>query len=409
MRVEEFVNSVPQGYAPAVAGLELHLDAGPSPFGEPGYVLMRVGVSSPAPPAERDPVSVIFVLDVSGSMEADNRLGLAKQVAAGIVERMRAGDRAALVTYADAVRVAYPLSDREQAVGGLSETLAALEPGGSTYAEAGLSEAYRLAAGEVAAGRRVSLVLLSDGVANVGHTGPESILRVVDDYARREAALTAVGVGITGNYNDVLLEVLANRGNGTYHYLADSDDVDRFLERSAGGVFYPAPRDARIQVEFNPRVVRKYRLLGYENRAAADDDFRDDTLDFGEPGFARDVTALYELRLMPDVMPDDRLAEARLRWRPALADQHTEVSVVVTAGSVADGLADTAAHFRQAAAVAEFAELLRNSYWARCGDLGAVADLLDTVRAELSGDPAYAELRRLVAQAGELFVPYCPG
>ena len=179
VRVEEWVNSLPQGYAAMASGLGLHLDAGPSPFGEPGYVLLRVGVSNPAPAAERKPVSVVFVIDVSGSMEADGRLELAKDVVDGIVGHLKAGDRAAVVTYADEVRVAHPFVGHAE-TGGLLETVAALRPGGSTYAEAGLSRAYQLAADELAQGRRVSLALLSDGVANVGHTGPESILRVVD-------------------------------------------------------------------------------------------------------------------------------------------------------------------------------------------------------------------------------------
>ena len=391
VRVEEWVNSLPQGYAATAAGLGLHLDAGPSPFGEPGYVLLRVGVSNPAPAVEREPVSVVFVMDVSGSMEADGRLDLAKDVVDGIVSYMKPGDRASVVTYADDVRVAHPFAGHAE-TGSLLETVAALRPGGSTYAEAGLARAYRLAGEEVAQGRRVSLVLLSDGVANVGHTGPESILRVVDEYARRQAILTAVGVGVTGNYNDVLMEALANRGNGTYHYLTDGDEVSRFLERDAEGVFVLPAREARIQVEFNPRAVRKYRLLGYENRAVADDDFRDDTLDFGEPGFARDVTALYELRLQDGIEPDDPLAEARLRWRPPSADEHRETAASLAVGDIAGDLSETGARFRQAAAVAEFAELRRRSHWAQCGDLGAVMAMLDAVSVELGPEPGYREL-----------------
>ena len=406
VRVEEWVNSLPQGYAETASGLGLHLDAGPSPFGEPGYVLLRVGVSNPAPPAAREPVSVVFVMDVSGSMEADGRLELAKDVVDGIVGWMKPGDRAAVVTYADDVRVAHPFAGHAEA-DSLMETVAWLQPGGSTYAEAGLTRAYRLAAGEVDKGRRVSLVLLSDGVANVGHTGPESILRVVDEYARRQATLTAVGVGVTGNYNDVLMEALANRGNGTYHYLTHRGEVDRFLERDAGVVFSSTARDARIQVEFNPGAVRKYRLLGYENRAVADDDFRDDTLDFGEPGFARDVTALYELRLHGEIGPDEPLAEVRLRWRPPSADEHRESTASLAVGDITGDVSDTVAHFRQAAAAAEFAELLRRSYWAQCGDLGSVTALLNTASAELGQDPDYGELRRMVAAASETFVPYC--
>ena len=406
VRVEEYVNSLPQGYAPTDTALGLHLDAGPSPFGDPGYTLLRVGVSNPEPPGDRAPVSLIFVVDVSGSMEDDNRLGVAKEVIYGVADRMRPSDRAAIVTYADAVRVAQPFTDGDNR-DDLTDAARRLRAGGSTYAEAGLTRAYELATAELEQGRKVRLALLSDGVANVGATGPDSILKVVDDYAQRNATLTAIGVGISGNYNDVLLEVLANRGNGTYHYVADSEAAAKFLRESAGGIFTETARDARIQVEFNPETVRKYRLIGYENRAVADTDFRDDTLDFGEVGFARDVSALYELRLFDDAPGSAVLATARLRWQNPQTRQPIELESEITLEQTATDLQDTSPYFRQAAAVAEFAELLRHSFWAQCGDLDAVTELLDTAAAELNENRSYRELRDLVAAAGEHFEPYC--
>ena len=421
VRVEEYVNSLPQGYPASDTALGLHLDAGPAPFGpEPsgnqGYTLLRVGVSNPAPTDDRDPVSLVFVVDVSGSMEADNRLGLAKEVIYGISEQMIPGDRAAIVTYADQVRVARDFTNGDNARD-IAGTARQLRPGGSTYAEAGLTLGYDMAAEEMRQGRKVRLVLLSDGVANVGNTGPESILKVVDEHAQRNATLTTIGVGITGNYNDVLMEVLANRGNGTYHYLANRAAAARFLEESAAGIFTETARDARIQVEFNPDVVRKYRLIGYENRAVADEDFRDDTLDFGEVGFARDVSALYELRLHPDFLSPDSssndapadtvMATARLRWRDPQSRQVIELSQEITAGETAAELSATDPYFRQSAAAAEFAELLRESFWAQCGDLDAVLALLDGVEGQLGENRSYRELRELVVDADRYFEPTC--
>ena len=412
VRVEEYVNSLPQGYPaadPPTADLGLHLDAGPAPFGEDGYKLLRVGVSNSAPTDDRDPVSLVFVVDVSGSMEADNRLGLAKEVIYGISEQMIPGDRAAIVTYADQVRVARDFTDGDNARD-IASTAKRLRPGGSTYAEAGLTLGYDLAADEMRQGRKVRLVLLSDGVANVGNTGPESILKVVDEYAQRNATLTTIGVGITGNYNDVLMEVLANRGNGTYHYLANRDAAARFLEESAAGIFTETARDARIQVEFNPNVVRKYRLIGYENRAVADEDFRDDTLDFGEVGFARDVSALYEIRLHDPPAADAAdavMATARLRWLDPQSRKPTELSATITAEDIAGEVSATDPYFRQAAAAAEFAELLRESFWAQCGDLDAVLTLLDGVEEKLGENRSYRKLRDLVVEAGRYFEPTC--
>ncbi len=406
VRVEEYLNSLPQGYPAAETVLGLHLDAGPSPFGDEGYKLLRVGVSNPAPTEDRKPVSLVFVVDVSGSMEADNRLELAKEVIYGIAEQMLPADRAAIVTYADVVRVAREFTDGDNARDIVSAARE-LYPGGSTYAEAGLRRGYALAAREIERGRKARLVLLSDGVANVGETGPDSILKVVDEHAQRNGTLTTIGVGITGNYNDVLMEVLANRGNGTYHYLSSREAAERFLAESAAGIFTETARDARIQVEFNPEVVRKYRLIGYENRAVADEDFRDDTLDFGEVGFARDVSALYELRLMDGASADATMATARLRWLDPQTGEATELEVAISGGDVAAELSDTNPYLRQAAAVAEFAELLRKSFWAQCGDLGAVSSLLDTVERELNGNISYRELRGLVKEADEYFEPYC--
>lgn len=406
VRVEEYINSLPQNYPPAETALGLHLDAGPAPFAEDDYMLMRVGVSNPAPTKDRDPVSLIFVVDVSGSMESDNRLGLAKEVIGGIADQMKPADRAAIVTYASDVRVAREFTDGENARD-LINTANNLRPGGSTYAEAGLRLAYDIASDEMNRGRNVRLVLLSDGVANVGATGPQSILKVVDGYAQKNATLTTIGVGLSGNYNDVLLEVLANRGNGTYHYMADRTASDRFLEESVAGIFTETARDARIQVEFNPEVVRKYRLIGYENRAVADEDFRDDSLDFGEVGFARDVSALYELRLFDDVANDAWIAQARLRWLDPMTRDATELSQTIRVSDTANELSGTDPYFRQTAAAAEFAELLRKSFYAQCGDLGAVDNLLGTVESDLEENRTYRELRGLVDQAERLFEPFC--
>lgn len=406
VRIEEYVNSLPQDYPAAETALGLHLDAGPSPFGPEGYVLLRVGVSNPRPDTDRDPVSLIFVIDTSGSMAADNRLGLAKTIAEGIADRMIDGDRAALVTYGNIARTNSDFVNADTR-SRLITALRGLYADGGTYAEAGLRMAYGMAEEELDEGRTVRLVLFSDGVANIGATGPESILELVDEQAHRQATLTAIGVGISGNYNDVLMEALANRGNGTYHYLYDHAAGEEYLSEDVNGVFTETARDARIQVEFNADAVRKYRLIGYENRAVADEDFEDDTLDFGGPGFARDVTALYELRLEEGASASDALASVRLRWLSPGSGEAVETSASITVGDVADGIGDTSAHFRQAAAVAEFAELLRKSFWAQCGDIAAVADLLDAINGELGEDSDYTRLVSRVARASEYFEPYC--
>ena len=239
------------------------------------------------------------------------------------------------------------------------EEIAGIHTEGATNLAEGMVMAYRLASGEINQQRKVRIVVLSDGVGNIGATGPDTVLYLVDEHAQRDATVTTVGVGVGGNYNDVMMDALANRGN-------------------------------------------KYRLIGYENRAVADADFRDDSLDFGEPGFARDVTALYELRLEADVADDVPVGTAYLRWEDGGTGEVIETQDTVAVADVSASPADAAAHLIRSAAVAEFAELLRKSYWAQCGTVDAVSELLSG-REFLDG----GDLDDLLDAAAGLFEPYC--
>ena len=403
VRVEEWVNSFDQDYAAERDGLGLRLDGMMSPFGADDYRLMRVGVASARPDGPRDPVTLIFVLDISGSMAGDDRLGVAKLVMVGLSDQLTPEDRVALVTYGDAARVDFPLAAASgSTVSDLVEKIAGVHTEGATNLAEGMIMAYRLASEELDQQRKVRVVVLSDGVGNIGATGPDTVLALVDEHAQRDATVTAVGVGVSGNYNDVMMEALANRGNGTYHYLRGDQQAGAFLLENAQSVFREVARDARIQVEFNPDAVRKYRLIGYENRAVADADFRDDSLDFGEPGFARDVTALYELRLEADVADDAPVATVYLRWEDGVTGEIIETQDTVAVADVSASPADAAAHLVRSAAVAEFAELLRKSYWAQCGTVGAASELLAGRVFTDGGD-----LDELLDAAAGLFEPYC--
>ena len=407
VRVEEWVNSLEQGYSRQREGLGIRLDGMMSPFGPDGYRLLRVGIASARPSGEREPISLIYVLDISGSMDADDRLGLAKIVMVGLFDMLREGDRVGLVTYGSEARVDYPLTDASRA-GDLVEIISGIRSEGATNLAEGIFKAYELAAGESERGRRVRVVVLSDGVGNIGATGPDTVLALVDQNAQQDAAVTAIGVGISGNYNDVMMEALANRGNGTYHYLRGEDQAADFLLNRAESVFREVARDARVQVEFNPDVVRKYRLIGYENRAVADDDFRDDSLDFGEVGFARDVTALYELRLNDGVMDNAPVATVYLRWADGITGKVNEVNDSIAVSGVSAAIGGAAPELVRSAAVAEIAELLRKSYWAQCGTLGDVSRVL--AEKDLAADGGGAGLPELLMQAESAgFVEFCMG
>ncbi len=398
VRVEEWVNSFDQGYGDVESGLGLFLDGGPSPYGEDGYRLVRVGVGAAGLPEQRDPVNLIVVLDVSGSMSADSRIGVAKRLISGILDQVEASDRVALITYGDSVKVVQPFVAGTE-IGGIRSAFLEITPSGGTFVEGGIRKAYELAASDKA--RPARIVVVSDGVGNLGRTGPDSILEMVAWNVQRDAVLSTIGVGFTGNYNDVMLEVLANRGNGTYHYVRDDEAIREFLAGAVTGIFTEVARDARVQVEFNPEVVRKYRLIGYENRAVADEDFRDDRLDFGELGFARDVTALYELRLLEGIGDGDELLTARLRWMDSEKAEVVEISEVMVVGDLELVISDLPYEFRRAAAVAEFAELLRKSFWAQCGTLESVGELLGFE------DASDRVLDGMLLKAGVEFEPFC--
>ena len=396
VRIEEFVNAFAGGYSPSLEGLTLHLNAAPAPFAPAGYVLLRVGVAAPAFPLEREPVTLIFIVDVSGSMDYDNRLEAAKRIMLGLLEQAAPADRVALVVYGYVARVQVPLQDAED-VPQLQQAILRLNTAGSTNAEAGIRLAYELAEPEILHGQKVRLVLFSDGVGNVGETGPDQILDLVDQAAQRLATLTTVGVGVSGNYNDVLMERLANRGNGTYHYIEDREAEAEFLAGPAQAVFHETVRDARIQVEFDPETVRKYRLLGYENRAKSDDSFRDDTEDFGEIGFRSDVTALYEVRpLLAE--PHGPLATASLRYRDPLRGEVVERTAALTWEEVQA----PDRYFQRQLAVAEWAELLGKSFYAQCGSMEAVLAALPP-----AWDQRSRELEALVRRSLPLWEPFC--
>ena len=406
VRVEEWLNAFDHGYDRPTGAPALHLDGGPSLFGPDGYWMVRVGVVPPLPSRDRPPVSVIFVLDTSGSMASDNRIRTATSVIRELAASLRPTDRVGLVLYGSNSLVSLPVVDAPQAVESLAQ-LSELTPSGSTFVEAGISDAYELAALERSASpsRSVRIILLSDGVGNVGRTGPGSILATIDDGVIRSVSLSTIGVGATGNYNDVMLEVLANRGNGTYHYLSNWDRAASFVADYGATLLSEVVRDARVQVEFNPAMVRKYRLLGYENRAVADDDFLDDSLDFGEIGFVRSVVALYEVRPHEDAPPTGRVVTARLRWLDpdTLAPSGVEVSLPRAAlGTLRGDLSDYALRDQL---VAELAELARLSFWAQCSSPSAVSEIADS--RPLSALPAGDLFASTLGALTPVLVEYC--
>jgi Ca-activated chloride channel family protein len=405
VRVEEFVNYFRQEYdAPGDPGtaFAIHLEGAPAPFGGARYHLLRVGLQGYRVPDEaRQEAALVFVIDVSGSMERENRLGLVKRALRLLVDELRPTDTVGIVVYGSRGQVLLeptPASERES----ILSAIELLEPEGSTNAEEGLLLGYQMAAQHLNPGGINRLILCSDGVANVGRTGPEGILGQIQSYADQGITLSAVGFGM-GNYNDVLMEQLADRGDGNYAYVDTLSEARRVFVENLTGMLQVIARDAKVQVDFNPQVVSRYRLLGYENRDVADEDFRKDEVDAGEVGAGHSVTALYEIKLREDAEAQGTALTVTVRYEQPDSGQVIELARAFARSDFRPSLEETTPRFRLAAAVAEFAEILRRSYWAREGDLEAVLALARGVAQELPDDADVAELVELVARASDLW------
>ena len=402
VRVEEFVNYFEQDYAPPESGaFAIHIEGMPSPFGGDKHWMLRVGLEGKAIPQDaRKSATLVLAIDVSGSMGREDRLGLVQRSLRLLVEELRPADRVGIVVYGNRGRVLLEPTDggEKQAIMGAINSLV---PSGSTYVEDGLRLAYKMAAEEVQPGRLTRVLLLSDGVGNVGRTGAESILSQIRPQVDAGVSLTTVGFGM-GNFNDVLMEQLANDGDGAYHYVDTLTEARRVFVENLVGTLQNIAKDTKVQVDFNPAVVRSYRLLGYENRDIADEDFRDDTVDAGEVGAGHSVTALYELKLHDD--DDGVISTVFLRYEDPDTGEINEISRQFQRNELVSQFLLASPKFQLSAVVAEYAEILRESYWAREGSLQTVADEAARLRRLIPEDADIAEFASLTAKAEQLWI-----
>jgi Ca-activated chloride channel family protein len=242
-------------------------------------------------------------------------------------------------------------------------------------------------------------VLASDGVANVGLTNADDLLRRIDREVDAGVELVSIGVGM-GNFNDVLLEQLANRGNGFYAYVNDALEAERLFGEELVGTLQTVARDARVQVEFNPDAVLRYRLLGYENRRLADEDFDDPYVDAGEVGAGHSVTALYEIE--PTFSREPFLGTVRVRWIDPDANAEQEEVADIDLFTIADDFRSTSPGFQLAATVGGFAEILRESPYVSGYTLDDVAREALSVAALFEGDADVSVFRQLAETAARL-------
>lgn len=402
VRVEEYVNFFDQGYEtpPAHQSFAISIDGAPSPFTQTErYQMLRVGIQGyEVPDYERKDAALTFVIDVSGSMDMDNRLGLVKRSLELLVEQLHSSDTVSIVVYGSDARVVLdptPGSDK----GEILEAIYSLYPEGATNAEAGLRLGYQMAMRAYNPDGINRVILCSDGVANVGETGPDAILAEIDHYVEEGVTLTTIGFGMD-NYNDTLMEQLADNGDGFYAYVDDMDESRRLFIDEITGTLQTIAMDAKVQVDFNPEVVMRYRLVGYENRAVADDQFRDNKLDAGEIGAGHSVTALYEVKLYPEA--HGNIATVFMRWQDPDTRQVVELARDFHTGELEHEFEDANPYFQWSVIVAEYAEILKESYWAEDSSLADVYHEAIRVSKWLPRDQDRNEFMDLIHAASRL-------
>jgi Ca-activated chloride channel homolog len=359
VRLEEYVNSFDYGYRrPFNSAFAIDVEAAPAPFVGSRALLLRIGIQArDVADQTRPPVALTFVIDTSGSMAMENRLDLVKDSLALLVSRLAPDDSVAIVQFGtDASIVLEPTSAAEPQA--ILASIDKLVPSGSTNAQRGLELGYDLAARGHRPGVRDRVVLASDGVANVGLTDADSILQRIDREVNAGVELVSVGVGM-GNFNDVLLEQLADRGNGFYAYVNDRSEAEKLFGGRLTSAIYTIARDARVQVDFDSTSVSRYRLLGYENRGIADQDFNNPRADAGEVTAGRSVTALYEIE--PAWGRNPIMGTVRLHWLDPDSGAKEELSGDIDLAALRSDFDAASSSFRLAATVGGFAEILRQS------------------------------------------------
>ena len=412
VRVEEMINYFsynypqPKGDVPFSVTTELT----DCPW-NPAHQLMRVGLQGrKLDDGKVPPRNLVFLLDVSGSMQSEDKLPLVKRSLQLLLSGMGAQDRVAIVVYAGAsglVLPSTPGNDKTTIMASLEE----LEAGGSTNGGAGIELAYKVARENFQKGAINRVILATDGDFNVGTTDQGSLLRLIEKERESGVFLTVLGFG-TGNIKDDTMELLADKGNGNYAYLDNLLEAQKVLVREAGSTLVTIAKDVKLQIEFNPQRVHSYRLVGYENRRLEDTDFDNDKKDAGELGAGHNVTALYELvtdaagqgqplryqgeRTATDQAKSGELALVKLRYKEPSGDTSKLIEFPVKDQAVS--FAKASEDLRFAAAVAAFGMVLRDSEFKGNATLPRIREWATTALGADSGGERH-EFLRLIQMA----------
>jgi Ca-activated chloride channel family protein len=401
VRVEELINyfpygdSAPDGDAP----LAIHAEVASAPW-QPLHRLVRIALKGrPVDMAQAPPSNLVFLLDVSGSMDSPDKLPLLKTAFRMLVDELRPADRVAIVVYAGAAGLVLPSTEGTEKEA-ILDAIEALQAGGSTAGGAGIRLAYQVAAENHIPRGNNRVILATDGDFNIGVSSDSEMIRLIEEKRTQGTFLTVLGFG-TGNLKDSKMEQIADHGNGNFAYIDSALEAKKVLVSEMGGTLLTIAKDVKLQVEFNPTRVAAYRLIGYENRLLAAEDFADDTKDAGELGAGHSVTALYEvipvgvdspvqvrgvdsLRYQTNTARSTRSDSPELLFVKLRYKEPDEDTSQLMDLPVLDRTADPSEDFRFASAVAAWGMILRDSEHCTGFSLSEVAALASR---SLGSDP----------------------
>lgn len=418
IRIEEMVNYFKYEYPQPEKDdpFSINTEISEAPWNK-DHKLVLIGLQGKKIPTENLPPSnLVFLIDVSGSMYGPERLPLVKSSMKMLVDQLRQQDKISMVVYAGAAGLVLPPTSGAEKIK-IKEAIDRLEAGGSTAGGAGIKLAYRVAKENFMKNGNNRVILCTDGDFNVGESSDDAMERLIEEERKSGVFLTVLGYGM-GNYQDAKMQKLANKGNGNHAYIDNITEAKKVLVNEFGGTLFTIAKDVKLQVEFNPAKVQGYRLIGYENRMLAKEDFNDDKKDAGELGSGHTVTALYEvipvgvksdylqkvdpLKYQKDVQPlskstqNDEIMTVKFRYKAPDGDVSKLIEHPVKDNQVA--IAKTSDNFRFAAAVAQFGLVLRNSEFKSASSFDNVVSLAR--KAKGTDEEGYrAEFIRLVETA----------
>ena len=378
VRIEEMINYFSYDYPlPEEGPFSVYTEVGSSPYNA-NKQLIHIGIQADKMEAQKRPAAnLVFLLDVSGSMHSANKLGLLKSALTLLTKQLNADDRVSIVVYAGATGVVLEPTAGDND-GAIIDALTRLSAGGSTNGGAGIELAYRLAADAFIKDGINRVILATDGDFNVGAVSQQALKEKIKQQRKTGVSLSILGFG-RGNYNDALMQTLAQNGNGNAFYIDTLNEARKVLVEELSSTLVTVAKDVKIQIEFNPNIVREYRLIGYETRALKREDFNNDKVDAGDIGAGHTVTAIYEISLQDATEHSidplryqseqrhtsdnniEEIAFLKLRYKLPEQDKSILMTTPIKRADIKTSLSATSETFQFSAAVAGFAQLLRGS------------------------------------------------